>query len=146
MKRLRKIICSSWENSPRFWGKEGFREVDCTQRYLGFRIGGRLLLPSPWLVYMVQCSDKSLYTGITNNLKRRLASHNRGKGAAYTRSKLPVEVVYIQHTSSKSEALKQEATIKKLSRLQKLRLTSKLENHLNLHEWQKTTSGEKHQF
>ena len=69
---------------------------------------------------MVQCSDGTLYTGWTNDLKKRLEKHNAGKGARYTRGRLPVKLVYYEVFATKSEAMKSEAQIKKLSRKQKL--------------------------
>lgn len=70
--------------------------------------------------YMVQCSDGTLYIGWTNDLKKRLEKHNAGKGARYTRGRLPVKLVYYEVFATKSEAMKREAQIKKLSRKQKL--------------------------
>ena len=69
---------------------------------------------------IVQCSDGTLYTGCTNDLKNRLEKHNAGKGARYTRGRLPVKLVYYEVFATKSEAMKREAQIKKLSRKQKL--------------------------
>ena len=73
-----------------------------------------------WLVYLVQCSDGSLYCGISNNLKKRLIEHNSGKGAKYTNSRRPVELVGISHEMSKSEALKLEHRIKQLPTTKKM--------------------------
>jgi len=74
-------------------------------------------------VYILECSDKTLYTGWTNNMERRVQEHNYGKvGARYTRSRRPVKPVYIEACSTLSDALKREAQIKRLSRRQKLRL------------------------
>ena len=67
-----------------------------------------------WVVYLVRCSDQSLYCGITNDIKRRLAEHNAGKGARYTRARKPVELVGHSPEISKSDALKLEYRIKKL--------------------------------
>ena len=78
-----------------------------------------------WTVYMLACSDGSLYTGITNDLEKRLGTHQRGKGAAYTRSRLPVEVVFTEQVPDKSSALRREAALKKLSRMKKLALFRK---------------------
>jgi predicted GIY-YIG superfamily endonuclease len=75
-----------------------------------------------WLVYLLRCSDGSLYTGITNDLPKRLKAHAAGKASRYTRSRLPVTLVYSEPHRSKSAALKREAAIKKLSRPQKDRL------------------------
>ncbi len=79
-------------------------------------------IPS-FYVYILECSDTTLYTGWTNNIKRRIEEHNNGKaGARYTRSRRPVKPVYVEVCSTLSDALKREAEIKKLSRAQKLRL------------------------
>lgn len=78
---------------------------------------------SIWYVYILECNDTTLYTGITNNLENRLHQHNHGKTAAkYTRVRRPVKLVYQEEQENKSEALKREYTIKKLSRIEKLRL------------------------
>ncbi|MGD8716870.1 MAG: GIY-YIG nuclease family protein [Desulfobacterales bacterium] len=68
-----------------------------------------------WIVYLLRCSDNSLYCGISNDLKNRLTDHNSGKGAKYTRSRKPVELVGSSHEMTKSEALKLEYRIKRLS-------------------------------
>lgn len=70
--------------------------------------------------YILRCSDDTLYTGWTNNLSKRLKMHNAGKGARYTRGRLPVKLVYYEVFATKREAMKREAQIKKLSRKQKL--------------------------
>jgi len=76
-----------------------------------------------WFVYIVRClKDDSLYTGITNNLEKRIADHNAGKGAKYTKGRLPVQLFKKFELESKSEALKLEIKIKKLSREKKLNL------------------------
>lgn len=75
-----------------------------------------------WTVYMLRCSDGSLYTGCTNDMFRRLEAHRRGKGAKYTRSRLPVELVYQETAENRSAALRREFAIKHLSRMQKLAL------------------------
>ncbi len=74
-------------------------------------------------VYMLECSDRTLYTGWTVNLEKRIREHNSGKGGArYTRGRRPVRLVYFEACRSVSDALKREARIKKLSRAQKLLL------------------------
>lgn len=73
-------------------------------------------------VYILKCSDKTLYTGYTNDLEKRIRVHNSGKGAKYTRIRLPVELVYFEKYVTKSEALKREYYIKKLSRSDKIKL------------------------
>ena len=65
-------------------------------------------------VYMLRCGDGSLYTGWTNDFVQRLAAHSSGKGGKYTRSRLPVEPVYLEFVEDKSAALKREAAIKKM--------------------------------
>jgi predicted GIY-YIG superfamily endonuclease len=77
-----------------------------------------------WLVYLLQCRDGSLYTGITNDLPKRLKLHAAGKASRYTRSRLPVRLAYTEPQASKSRALKREAAIKKLSRRHKESLIS----------------------
>ena len=67
-----------------------------------------------WIVYLLRCSDNSLYCGISNDLESRLTDHNSGKGAKYTRSRKPVELVGSSHEMTKSEALKLEYRIKRL--------------------------------
>jgi len=74
-------------------------------------------------VYMLECSDGSLYTGYTTNVGKRLDTHNRGKGAKFTRSRLPCKLVYVEVYTSKQEAMSREWHIKhKLSRKDKLQL------------------------
>lgn len=75
-----------------------------------------------YYVYMLQCRDGSLYTGIAVDVQKRLSTHNRGKGAKYTRSRLPVRLVYQETQPDKSAALKRELEIKGLTRAEKLRL------------------------
>ena len=77
---------------------------------------------SRWLVYLLLCSDGSLYTGITNDLPKRLKAHAAGKASKYTRSRLPVKLVYSEQKQTKSAALKREAAIKRLRRAQKERV------------------------
>ena len=70
-------------------------------------------------VYMVECSDGSLYTGWTTDVEARIAAHNSGSGAKYTRSRLPVNLVYSEEVEDRSAALKREAAIKKMTRTKK---------------------------
>ena len=73
-----------------------------------------------WYVYVVRCSDNSLYTGITTDIERRVSEHNNGKAAAaYTRSRRPVQLVYQEACQTRSEATKREIEIKQLSRVEK---------------------------
>jgi predicted GIY-YIG superfamily endonuclease len=75
-----------------------------------------------WFVYMVRCADGSLYAGIAKDVIRRCQQHNAGTASRYTRSRLPVELVYQQSLASRSLALKREAAIKAISRREKLAL------------------------
>jgi putative endonuclease len=77
-----------------------------------------------WTVYLARCADGSFYTGITTNPLRRLAQHNAGRGAAYTRSRLPVALVYVEEATDRSSALRREHAIRQLSRGEKERLAS----------------------
>ena len=79
---------------------------------------------STWTVYILQCKDDSLYTGITTDLEARIEAHNRGDGAKYTRGRGPVRLVWSQDDLSESQARKREYEIKQLSRAQKLELIS----------------------
>ena len=81
----------------------------------------------PWFVYMLRCRDGSLYTGCTDDVQRRLAVHQSGKGAKYTRSRLPVELAYQEEAADKSAALRREAAIKRLSRAEKWTLIEEKE-------------------
>lgn len=72
-----------------------------------------------YYVYILQCADGTLYTGSTNDPVRRAAVHNSGKGAKYTRSRLPVKLVYQEEAKDWSAALRREAAIKKLTRAEK---------------------------
>lgn len=79
-----------------------------------------------WQVYILQCRDGSLYTGITTNPERRIKEHNTSpKGAKYTRSRRPVKLVYLEESEDRSAASKREWAIKKLTRNEKLLLVSK---------------------
>ncbi len=81
-----------------------------------------------WFVYMLQCNDETLYTGITTDLKRRVAEHNgepAGKGAKYTKVRRPVKLVYKKRCKDRSAAASSEAAFKKLSRDKKLKLIDK---------------------
>lgn len=75
---------------------------------------------SVWYLYLIECEDGSLYTGITTNVERRYAEHAAGKGARYTRMKKPVRLVGFRECGSRSEALKAEIALKRLQKPQKL--------------------------
>lgn len=72
--------------------------------------------------YIVKCKDGTLYTGWTNNLQKRMEDHNAGKGAKYTKSRRPVELVYYECYETKEEAMKREYAIKRMTRTEKLKL------------------------
>lgn len=72
--------------------------------------------------YLVRCSDGSLYAGWTNDIEKRLKSHNAGTGAKYTRARLPVTLAYLETFDTKSKAMKREAALKKLTHQQKEQL------------------------
>jgi putative endonuclease len=78
-----------------------------------------------WQIYIIECHDGSLYTGITSDLEKRLAAHNAGKGAKYTASRRPVQLVYREDATNRSEASKRENAIKKMNRDAKLALCAK---------------------
>lgn len=78
-----------------------------------------------WYLYILRCGDDSLYTGITDDIQRRLAAHKAGKGAKYTRGRGPLELVYSEACGSHSDALKRELTIKALTRTEKMKLIAR---------------------
>jgi predicted GIY-YIG superfamily endonuclease len=77
-----------------------------------------------WFVYVVRCADGSLYTGISTDVTARIAAHNAGRGARYTRSRRPVELVHTERKNSQSTALKREAAIKAWPRARKMTLVA----------------------
>ncbi len=76
----------------------------------------------PWFIYILKCKDDKLYTGITNNLKRRFQAHNSGNGGKFTKYRIPVTLVYNEEVQTRSDALKREAQIKSLAREKKIGL------------------------
>ena len=72
-----------------------------------------------WVVYMLKCNDSSIYTGISNNLNRRLDTHAKGNGSKYVRARLPFKLIYIEERQSRSNAVKREINIKKLNKKNK---------------------------
>lgn len=77
----------------------------------------------PWFLYILQCNDGTLYTGITKDIERRTKMHNDGKGASYTRTRRPVTLLYQETCSSRTQALVRECEIKSYPRQKKLALT-----------------------
>lgn len=71
------------------------------------------------VTYILRCSDQTLYTGWTNNIEKRLKAHNNRKGGKYTRTRTPVELVYVEIHETKQEAMRREAQIKRLTRKEK---------------------------
>lgn len=83
-----------------------------------------------WYVYILECADETLYTGTTDDIDERVAKHNAGKGAKYTRGRGPVKVIYTRSFKSRSEACKYEYELKQLSRVDKLGVIQSKENEL----------------
>lgn len=75
---------------------------------------------SGWHCYILECADGTLYTGITNDLEKRLAAHNNGTASKYTRSRLPVKLAFVEDQPDRAAASRREAGIKRLSRAEKL--------------------------
>ena len=80
--------------------------------------------PSHWIVYILECADQTLYTGITNDLDHRINEHENGRGGKYTRGRAPFKLLYTETHSTRSQALKREAEIKSFDRAAKLELAS----------------------
>jgi putative endonuclease len=78
-----------------------------------------------WHVYIIKCKDGLLYTGITNNLDRRVSAHNSGNGGRFTKYRAPVKLAYSEDCLTRSDALKREVGIKRLTRAAKLKLIKK---------------------
>ena len=75
-----------------------------------------------WFVYLLKCSDSTIYCGISNNVEKRVIAHNKSKGAKYTKTRTPVELIWKSTSMSKSNALKLEYKIKQMPREEKLKL------------------------
>ena len=80
-----------------------------------------------WVLYILECKDGSLYTGITDHLERRLAAHRAGRGAKYTRGRTPLTLRYLEICSDRSNALRREIAVKRLTRLEKIALCATYE-------------------
>jgi putative endonuclease len=85
----------------------------------GKTISGKTIHSRHWLVYLLRCRDGSFYTGIASDLSKRLQTHQDGKASRYTRSRLPVKLVYLESAKNRSAAAKREVVIKRMSRQQK---------------------------
>jgi putative endonuclease len=81
-----------------------------------------------WVCYVLRCADGTLYCGVTNDIDKRLAAHNAGAGAKYTRGRTPVKLAYSESYADKPAALKREIEIKSLSRVEKLALVATSRN------------------
>ena len=92
----------------------------------GKTILGKTINSRQWLVYILRCGDGSFYTGITNDLPRRLQAHQDGIASRYSRSRLPVKLVYLESAANRSVATKRELTIKQMSRREKEMLMKRI--------------------
>lgn len=81
-----------------------------------------MIVEKSWILYILECRDGSLYTGITDDLERRLSAHNSGKGAKYTRGRGPLILRYMETCADHSAALRREIAVKKLKKAEKLAL------------------------
>lgn len=88
--------------------------------------------------YMLQCSDDTFYIGWTNNLEKRIEAHNEGKGAKYTKGRLPVKLVYFETFATKEEAMSREWHLKKLSKAEKMELLNNKEKEKPIFKKSKT--------
>lgn len=86
-----------------------------------------------WFVYLMICSDNSLYCGYTNNISRRLKRHSDGNGAKYTRTRRPLKMVYSESCTTKSDAMRREYAIKQMSRQQKNKVNRRIVKPILLH-------------
>lgn len=82
----------------------------------------------PWFVYMVRCSDGTLYTGVTVDVEDRVKTHNAGKGAKYTRARLPVKLIWSEKVEAESEAKRREFEIKQMRRAEKILMVKRRNN------------------
>ena len=82
-------------------------------------------LEGKWFVYILNCADGTLYTGITNDLDRRIKAHNAGTASKYTRVRRPVSIVYSEEVETKGDALRRELQIKRLTRSEKMAIITK---------------------
>jgi predicted GIY-YIG superfamily endonuclease len=78
-----------------------------------------------WFVYILHCADRTLYTGVTTDMEKRLADHRSGRGARYTRARLPVNLVYVEPATDRGAALRRESEIKRMRAADKRELVAK---------------------
>lgn len=83
-----------------------------------------------FFTYILECADKTLYTGYTDNLEKRVETHNSGKWAKYTRGRLPVVIKYYEAFATKSEAMKRENEIKKMKKYEKIAIITNSSNNI----------------
>ena len=93
-----------------------------------FDPGLLIMQDKPWSVYIIECRDGRLYTGISNDVERRVAEHNKGRGCRFTKFRYPVKLVYREECGTKSAVRKRELKIQSFTRLQKFELISKLQH------------------
>jgi len=125
MKQIRENTISKWDSLGFLDGLKGHVKENIAELYESE--ASQLLNQveyTPWWVYIIECGDGSLYTGISNKVSKRLLAHNDGKGAKYTRTRLPVNLKWVKKCYGRSDASKLEYKIKKLTRKQKLELIS----------------------
>ncbi len=84
-----------------------------------------MLTQNPWYVYIIECRTKDLYVGITQDVKERIAKHNKGTACRYTKYRRPVKLIYIEQHTTRSEATQREIVVKKYSHRKKLELAEK---------------------
>ena len=102
---------------------KGMQAKENSKRYrVPGRKGTRYRSSEKWFLYILRCKDLSLYTGITNNLEKRFKKHSDGKGARYTRTRLPLEMVYHESCKSRTAAMVRECAMKALPKKKKLAL------------------------
>jgi len=123
MKEVRENTISKWDSLGFLDGLKGHVKENIAQLYESEASHLLNVEPyDPWWVYVIECGDGSLYTGISNKVSKRLLTHNKGKGAKYTRTRLPVNLKWVKRCDNRSDASKLEYKIKKLTRKQKLDL------------------------
>ena len=91
-----------------------------------------MIILKSWVLYILECKDGTLYTGITDDLTRRLAAHSAGKGAKYTRGRTPLKLRYVETCSDRSAALKREFIVKRLTKTEKWELCKINHNSLEV--------------
>ncbi len=114
---LRSVLEPSAESLPARYGSNTWLPWDRPVPGLNARIDA--VKSDAWFVYILRCSDGSLYTGITTDVRRRTVQHNAGTASRYTRSHRPVHVVYQEPHTTRSLALKREAAVKRMTRMEK---------------------------